>query len=159
MKNHFSSFKFRKIQKISFKSFNHQMNQFQSIPLNLEWMRSFTQLFPFKSIWKNLSLQISLKLNIFLINSIHELRWYSIIQIFFKVVSMSLSLIEKKIEVLIQIIHSTEIVVSMWWRFHFHYELNHPLDFNKHLNGRFIYSKDQFLKQDPSFFPSVFGLK
>ena len=61
MKNHFNSFKFKKIRKISFKSFNHQMNQFQSILLNLEWMWSFTQLFPFKSIWKNLSLSISLK--------------------------------------------------------------------------------------------------
>ena len=50
-----------KIKKISFKSFNHQMNQFQSILLNLEWMRLFTQLFPFRSVWKNLSLQISLK--------------------------------------------------------------------------------------------------
>ena len=29
----------------------------------------------------------------------------------------------------------------MWLKFHFHYELNHPLDFIKHLNGRFIYSK------------------
>ena len=61
MKNHFNSFKFRKIRKISFKSFNHQMNQFQSIPLNLEWMRLFTQLFPFNLVWKNLSLQISWK--------------------------------------------------------------------------------------------------
>ena len=48
-------------KKISFKSFNHQINQFQSILLNLEWMRLFTQLFLFKSVWKNLSLQISLK--------------------------------------------------------------------------------------------------
>ena len=58
------SFQFIQIQKnkkISFKSFNHQMNQFQSILLNLEWMWSFTQLFLFKSIWKNSSLSISLK--------------------------------------------------------------------------------------------------
>ena len=72
---------------------------------------------------------------------------------------MSLSSNEKKIEVLIQIIHSTEIVFSMWLKFHFHYELNHPLDFIKHLNGRFIYSKDQLLKQDSSPFPAVFGLE
>ena len=51
----------KKNRKISFKSFNHQMNQFQSISLNWEWMRLLTQLFPFKSIWKNSSLQISLK--------------------------------------------------------------------------------------------------
>ena len=50
-----------KSKKHSFKSFNHQINQFQSILLNLEWMWSFTQLFPFKSVWKNLSLSISLK--------------------------------------------------------------------------------------------------
>ena len=60
------SFQFIQIQKnqkkkISFKSFNHQINQFQSILLNLEWMWSFTQLFLFKSIWKNSSLQISWK--------------------------------------------------------------------------------------------------
>ena len=62
MKNHFNSFEFRKFKKrISFKSFNHQINQFQSILLNLEWMRLFTQLFLFKSIWKNLSLHISWK--------------------------------------------------------------------------------------------------
>ena len=75
----FQFIQIQKIRKISFKSFNHQMNQFQSILLNLEWMRSFTQLFPFKSVWKNCSLSISLKLNIFLIDSIHELKWYSII--------------------------------------------------------------------------------
>ena len=57
----FQFIQIQKIRKISFKSFNHQMNQFQSILLNLEWMWSFTQIFPFKSIWKNLSLQISLK--------------------------------------------------------------------------------------------------
>ena len=40
----------------------------------------------------------------------------------------------------------------MWLKFHFHYELNHPLDFNKHLNGRFIYSKGQLLKQTQVYF-------
>ena len=57
----FQFIQIQKIRKISFKSFNHQVNQFQSILLNLEWMRLFTQLFPFKSIWKNSSLSISWK--------------------------------------------------------------------------------------------------
>ena len=74
------SFQFIQIQKIkiiSFKSFNHQINQFQSISLNLEWIRLLTQLFPFNSVWKNCSFQISWKFKYLLywFNSSIEMRF------------------------------------------------------------------------------------
>ena len=103
MKNQFSSFKFKRskishlnhsiIKWINFNQFHWIWNECDHL-LNYFYSNQFERIHHFRSVWSS---------NIFLIDSIHQLRRYSIIQRFFKVVSISLSSNERRSQILFRL--------------------------------------------------------
>ena len=127
--------------------------------MNLEWMRLFTQLFSFRSVWKNLSLQISWKFK-------YLLNWFN----------SSIEMIFNHLEILQSGFNISFINWKEDWSFNSDYSFNinsfinlieislsswikSSIGFQQAFEWKIPLFQTSIAETDSSIFPAVFGLE